>query len=371
MRSTCELLASRAMGCLTRICVICLTIGAHGSTGLSQSSPIGQSGINDVRTNLGTELQHLSSQNYKQASGEVLASIERGTAKRFPLQLEAGRKYAIVGACDRNCDHVQLSLFDTAGAQLVTSPDKQSVVIIGGAPAVAGSYTLELAAPGCKEKVCQAGFIVNRYEISAAAPNGDGVFVAHVSSERSREEALATYGRLKEQAPGALANKEAMIETVDLGPRGIWHRLRIGPVMSEGEVLTLCGVIKASGHDYCSAQLFESTNDTGLASPGDQASLGVPSDKSVRRRDPQLRPADTKAKTIGKPEQETQPTSGGRRCTNVETSCSGARRYCIHNCAQRKTSARCSIDCVQAFNLCMETGAWSTFYCSRTGLAQR
>jgi hypothetical protein len=37
---------------------------------------------------------------------------------------------------------------------------------------------------------------------------------------------------------------------------------------------------------------------------------------------------------------------GGRRCTNMEASCLAARRYCIHNCAERMATGRFSIDCV-------------------------
>ena len=58
-------------------------------------------------------------------------------------------------------------------------------------------------------------------------------------------------------------------------------------------------------------------------------------------------------------------------CTNSQPTCSTARSYCNRNCNERGLGGRCQGDCVTAHGLCMDTGAWQTTHCSRTGLAQK
>jgi hypothetical protein len=153
-------------------------------------STLVSSDLEGIRANFRTELQQLTAQDYREASNEVIVSIERGTAKRFPLQLEGATTYAIIGVCDKNCDHAQLSLYDPSGMLLMTSPEKQQMIVIGGTPTVAGTFTLDLATPGCKEKACQAGFVIARKvlgqdatqaknALAHAAPPPDDKFVTH------------------------------------------------------------------------------------------------------------------------------------------------------------------------------------------------
>jgi cell division septation protein DedD len=147
--------------------------------------------------------------------------------------------------------------------------------VLSGAPAVAGSYTLELATPGCKEQVCQTGFIVTRHEPNvgpgpaltppSTSSHDRGAIVVHVGSERSRDEALATFAGLRNLAPAALASAEAIIEKVDLGAQGMWHRLRIGPPMSEAKAQALCDALKIAGHAYCSTQVADMRAPDGRA----------------------------------------------------------------------------------------------------------
>jgi hypothetical protein len=161
-----------------------------GAAAIAQSPIVDSAAVDSVRTKLVAELEHLRSHNYREASNEVIVSVEGGTAKRFPLQLAGATMYAIIGVCDKNCDHVQMSLYEPGGMLLVTSPEKQQVVVIGGTVTAAGTFTLDLATPGCKERACQAGFIIARKVLGQdatqaknapahAAPQPDDKFVTH------------------------------------------------------------------------------------------------------------------------------------------------------------------------------------------------
>src|SRR5262249_43833744 len=90
--------------------------------------------IADVRTKLEREARSLQAKSYHMEGAEFITAIAAGSANRVPLQLAAGTTYAIVAACDKDCGHVQISLFDQAGVRLIQSPEKEPVVIIGGAP---------------------------------------------------------------------------------------------------------------------------------------------------------------------------------------------------------------------------------------------
>jgi hypothetical protein len=84
-----------------------------------------------------------------------------------------------------------------------------------------------------------------------AADTGDRRFVAHVSSHRTTQEALLAYQKLKYLLPSEYATVKPFIQEVDLGSKGKWHRLRLGPLMTQEEAVALCGVVKSARHSFC------------------------------------------------------------------------------------------------------------------------
>lgn len=78
-----------------------------------------------------------------------------------------------------------------------------------------------------------------------------GTYVAHVSSHRSHEDALAAFDKLKAKAPTALGDLKPFVHKVELPGKGTWHRLRVGPQMSLARAESLCQALLRAGHDYC------------------------------------------------------------------------------------------------------------------------
>lgn len=66
-------------------------------------------------------------------------------------------------------------------------------------------------------------------------------------------DALANYEKLKKRIPEVLAIQQPFVNKVDLAHKGIWFRLRIGPLMDEGAAEALCQAIKAAKEPYCQA----------------------------------------------------------------------------------------------------------------------
>jgi len=42
-----------------------------------------------------------------------------------------------------------------------------------------------------------------------------------------------------------------MVQKADLGAKGVWYRLRIGPIVDKTAAAKLCGQLKSQGHPDC------------------------------------------------------------------------------------------------------------------------
>jgi len=77
-------------------------------------------------------------------------------------------------------------------------------------------------------------------------------YVMHVLSDRTLEGAISRYQKLFQNLPKEKRSRlEPFAHQVNLGAKGLWYRLRLGPLMPRQEALSLCRELKAGGHDYC------------------------------------------------------------------------------------------------------------------------
>ena len=75
----------------------------------------------------------------------------------------------------------------------------------------------------------------------------DGMMV-QVSSQRSADAAQATFHDLQTRYPGILGGYDADVQRADLGDRGIYFRVRVGPFAS-ADAQSLCSDLKNAGGD--------------------------------------------------------------------------------------------------------------------------
>ena len=85
---------------------------------------------------------------------------------------------------------------------------------------------------------------------NAAAPEGS-IFVVQVASRRSQAMALAAYADLQQKYTRLLGNYQPMIQSADLGNKGTWYRLRLGPMSKKAEATSLCRSLKKAGLRSC------------------------------------------------------------------------------------------------------------------------
>lgn len=73
----------------------------------------------------------------------------------------------------------------------------------------------------------------------------------HLASYRNPQNAEAGWRELQADAPDALAGLEARLAEADLGERGVFLRLKAGPLDSPDAAAALCARLEAAGH-WCS-----------------------------------------------------------------------------------------------------------------------
>lgn len=85
----------------------------------------------------------------------------------------------------------------------------------------------------------------------AAAAAAAGSFVVQLGSSKSQTDALANFADAQQKYPSLLGNYQPLVRKTDLGPKGTWYRLQVGPLASKDAAYKLCGQLKAQGHGDC------------------------------------------------------------------------------------------------------------------------
>lgn len=88
-------------------------------------------------------------------------------------------------------------------------------------------------------------------QTAAAAPAAATKFVVQVGSKKNQTDALASFADMQQKYPSLLANYRPMVQKADLGAKGTWYRLRIGPINDKTAATKLCGQLKSQGLPDC------------------------------------------------------------------------------------------------------------------------
>lgn len=97
----------------------------------------------------------------------------------------------------------------------------------------------------------------------SSIPDRSVMFALHLASYRTETSAEAGWRIISSEAPAPLGDLHPRVETVDLGPeRGVYLRLKAGPLDSRDEAAARCAVLVEAGH-YCQAVDFEGVEIAG------------------------------------------------------------------------------------------------------------
>ena len=83
---------------------------------------------------------------------------------------------------------------------------------------------------------------------AAAAPSK---YVVQVGSKKNQTEALASFADMQQKYPTLLASYRPIVQKADLGSKGTWYRLRIGPITDKTAANKLCSQLKSQGLPDC------------------------------------------------------------------------------------------------------------------------
>lgn len=84
-------------------------------------------------------------------------------------------------------------------------------------------------------------------QTAAATTASAGGYVVQVSSQRSEQDAQASYRALQGKFPSVLGSRSATIKRVDLGDKGVYFRAVIGPFSGSDEASRFCSDLKSAG----------------------------------------------------------------------------------------------------------------------------
>ncbi len=82
-----------------------------------------------------------------------------------------------------------------------------------------------------------------------------GGYVVQIAAFRSQEEALSRYARLKRRHTSLLKPYTSFVQRADLGDRGVYYRLRLGPIDGKDKASELCRSLLSAGEKDCLVRL--------------------------------------------------------------------------------------------------------------------
>jgi cell division septation protein DedD len=77
----------------------------------------------------------------------------------------------------------------------------------------------------------------------------DGRYAVQLAALQNEASATRAWERLSSRAPGLFANAQLDIERADLGPRGIFYRLRAGYFADRDNAARFCQRLRQMGQD--------------------------------------------------------------------------------------------------------------------------
>lgn len=150
------------------------------------------------------------------------------------------------------------------GEEASAEPE-QTTAALAPPPEPAASASLEApaetatatgaAAPGADDELrleFETQPVAEEPEVAAVADPAPVItdpYFVQVTSVRTKNDALVAWDRLEGKFGALVAGYEPDIQTVDLGNRGIYHRLRVGPLEGRDAAQGLCGQFKQQGQD--------------------------------------------------------------------------------------------------------------------------
>ncbi len=208
------------------------------------------------------------------AAPDTVAAVQPPAASTPPAASVSVPGMMVVDALGPRANAVAASTAAPAAQKLVVTPPPaalvpQKPVVVAKAPALpeaTGSIEAPAAAvvkkPAVVAKKVAAAATNDAFTTAAAAPaaaqpvtGGASGYVAVLASlpksASSQGDALKRYADMQQKYGGILAGKTPSVSEANLGAKGAYHRLVVGPPASREQASTVCSQLKAQGYGDC------------------------------------------------------------------------------------------------------------------------
>ena len=102
-----------------------------------------------------------------------------------------------------------------------------------------------------KTPVAKAPPAAPKTKEAAVTTGGTSGYVAVLSSQKSRMDALKIFANMQEKYGDVLSSKTPDVQEANLGEKGVWYRLVVGPPGSRDSASGVCSQLKTAGYANC------------------------------------------------------------------------------------------------------------------------
>ena len=127
-------------------------------------------------------------------------------------------------------------------------------MVVAMQPSSALSPPMQRAASGGTASELQVARAAERDTAAAPPPpagSGSDGFVPVVFTHRDGGVARRAFADLQRQYPKLLSQRRGEPQPVDLGSKGVWHRLVVLPAVPRSEATKFCDQLVTAGYDRC------------------------------------------------------------------------------------------------------------------------
>ncbi len=113
-----------------------------------------------VATQLQRAVTTLHPKGFERARLTRRGPLNAEESESFPVTLEAGRSYSVIGVCDDDCTGLGLVLSTPTGSELVADQTGDNVPGVEFTPREATSYRIRVIMVGCRLNPCWYGVAI-------------------------------------------------------------------------------------------------------------------------------------------------------------------------------------------------------------------
>jgi SPOR domain len=133
-----------------------------------------------------------------------------------------------------------------------SAPAAPPVRVVAAAPPAAPAVAADPAPPPARRAPAAVPAREPQPKSAAAVVTAStSGYVAVLSSQRSRMDALKAFADLQQKYGDVLSSKTPDVQEANLGDKGIWYRAVVGPPVSRDAASGICSQLKAAGYAGC------------------------------------------------------------------------------------------------------------------------